>query len=917
MEFKPDVGNPARNLAFLQKTKNQAKNLFKMAKNNSLNLSISNLSQAQEILAQINGFPDWHALEATITRTSEKKSTVLLPEISEFRPHTIFNLPIVEDGIPAWEHQGKVVSFLSIDELPTNSQSAFLSFMDDVINQAAFTFNMGFYQINLMLNNSLNHYVKDTSDYPMFTYSSKWGISKEVFDRLFTVNLSSKPQMPDTKTSLHAILVIATDIDMREEHGALCNTVLRTGDTDFFSFSARSYLTTEEQNIYLSGTRAENDSDLSLQHLFGADIQHAKWAYALYLLSEKNYVWDMNVDINHGSIKNFLIRQGNKTVPGTELPYIKGLIKSLTYDNPTKGTHRLVGSKKASDNKYPMFPYPKVNKGSLPWTNGIPLTNVSDNMVSYFQPNSLLQNTSTTLIFAKPGSGKSMLMNTLAAATCFSPEFKELPHIGIIDIGPSSWGLIKMLQNILPREKQYLVQYHRMQMTEEFCVNPFDTQLGCRMPSPEERQFLCNFLLLLLTDPNKEKPEDVMTGLVQAIIDQMYMSILKHPKRYDFGTNIHVDAAVGRHNIKTEMHTTWWEIVDQLFLMGDIYAATLAQRHAVPLLNEAGYAAQSDTIRDIYGQVTVATGETLIQYFNRAITGALINYKILTRPTVFDIGEAKVVAIDLDDLAKSGGVMADKQTAVMYMLARYILGKNYKVDSETINQSLYGFENNIPLEKYKHYHQAIIASHGITPKTLWFDEFHRTSKSQMVRDQLVVDMREGRKFNISVTIASQSISDFDETITSFATSTFIMDGGHGKDIERIFDTFGILDPTEQSYFKQGKIHGPRSGHPGVFYAKFLTSYGRHAKLLSLNLNPALLNALSSDQHTMSLIREVAKSLPYLETLELVTKYFPKGARAYVEQRIEEENIFPHNIEKVETYIKEIAKELLSKIKYIF
>src|SRR5690606_14434806 len=94
-------------------------------------------------------------------------------------------------------------------------------------------------------------------------------------------------------------------------------------------------------------------------------------------------------------------------------------------------------------------------------------------------------------------------------------------------------------------------------------------------------------------------------------------------------------------------------------------------------------------------------------------TDALNQYRILGKPTVFDIGEARVVSLDLDEVAKTGGVMAERQTAVMYMLARYILGKDYKLGPDTVNEMPYPAHllvpSNIPVEHYKAYHKKRIA----------------------------------------------------------------------------------------------------------------------------------------------------------------------------------------------------------------
>lgn len=533
-----------------------------------------------------------------------------------------------------------------------------------------------------------------------------------------------------------------------------------------------------------------------------------------------------------------------------------------------------------------------LSRPSSAWRNGAVLLISPDNKLMPYQPGSSEQTTWVQLIFAKPGSGKSVLMNVTNLALCLAPGIPRLPRIGIVDIGPSSSGLISLIKESLPVDKRHLVQYYRMRMTEEFCVNPFDTQLGCRYPTSEEIAFLNNFLLLLVTDPNSQRPEEGMTGLVQAIIHDMYQKTSEKgmPKRYDRGVDRHIDECLERINADVDHRTTWWEVVDYLFKAGLTHEATLAQRQAVPLLADATASAQDDKIRDIYGKVTVGTGETLVQYFNRSVTDALNQYKILGRATVFDIGEARIVSLDLDEVAKSGGVQAQRQTAVMYMLARYILGKDFKIGVDSVNEMPYpahlDVPENVPVREYKLYHKKRIEDCKEDFKRLCFDEFHRTSSSAMVREQIIVDMREGRKWNLDVTLASQSLEDFDDTMKSFATGIFIMDGGNEKDINNLVDTFGMDDPAERYFLSKGKVHGPRNGRPGVFMAKFITNTGKYTQLLSANIGSSEMWALNTTAEDAAIRNKLYERIGPANARRLLSQIHPYGIKKVVEQRKE-------------------------------
>lgn len=561
---------------------------------------------------------------------------------------------------------------------------------------------------------------------------------------------------------------------------------------------------------------------------------------------------------------------------------------------------------------------------SSAWDQGSVLFLSPDLKLMPYQPGSSKQTTWIQLIFAKPGSGKSVLMNVTNLALCLAPGIERLPRIGIVDIGPSSSGLISLIKEALPVDKRHLAQYYRIRMTEEYCINPFDTQLGCRFPTAEEKAFLNNFLLLLVTDANQDKPESGMTDLVQAIIDDMYMQVSEKglPKRYDYGVDYKVDEAIKDSGMRIDEKTTWWEVVDHLFAIGtdeNIHNAMLAQRHAVPLLSDASSSAQDEKIKDSFSKVIVSTQETLIQYFNRSVSGALNQYKILGRPTIFDIGEARIVSLDLDEVAKSGGVQAEKQTAVMYMLARYILGKDFKIGVDTVNEMPYPANmlapESIPVDKYKAYHKRKIENCKEDYKRLCFDEFHRTSKSVMVREQIITDMREGRKWNLDVTLASQSIKDFDDTMKSFATGIFIMDGGNEKDIKELVDTFGVDDPSEQFFLSKGRVRGPSGGRPGVFMAKFLTNYGKYTQLLSAHIGAIEMWALSTTAEDAAVRSKLYERIGPAQARKLLAKYFPQGVKKLVEQRKE-------NMKNTGTYIdddsniyNQLVEEVLKKAGY--
>src|SRR3990167_7724882 len=462
-----------------------------------------------------------------------------------------------------------------------------------------------------------------------------------------------------------------------------------------------------------------------------------------------------------------------------------------------------------------------------PWKNGAVLFRSPDGKPWPYHPGSSQQTTWIDLFYARPGSGKSVLSNAINLAVCLSPGILRLPRISIIDIGPSSSGLITLLKDALPLNQKHLVAHHRLRMRAEYAINPFDTQLGCRFPAPPERSFLVNFITLLVTPVGSEKAYDGVSDMAGLVVDELYkvFSDDEKPNAYASGVSEVVDGMLEEIGFVRDPQTTWWEVTDALFMAGFPHEALLAQRYAMPVLADVAAICRIAAIQDLYGKIITPTGEDLIHAFARMISSAVREYPIISQSTRFDLGEAKVVALDLDEVARSGGDAANRQTAVMYMLARYVLARHYFLIEDNVAD--------MP-EAYRSYHQVRIAEIREDPKRIVLDEFHRTSKAQAVREQVVQDMREGRKWKVQIALLSQSIDDFDSVMVEFATSIFIMEAGPEQAVQKTSQVFGLTNTARQAL--KTRVHGPGEGG-ATFLAQFATKAGVNTQFLTSTLGP--------------------------------------------------------------------------------
>lgn len=548
-----------------------------------------------------------------------------------------------------------------------------------------------------------------------------------------------------------------------------------------------------------------------------------------------------------------------------------------------------------------MLPF---TRPSSPWSSGAVLLRSTDGKPWPYQPGSTQQTTWIDLLYARPGSGKSVLSNTINLALCLATGIQRLPRIAIIDIGPSSSGLISLLQEALAEGEKHLAAYYRLRMTPEYSINPFDTQLGCRFPTAQERSFLVNFLTLLATPVGSEKPYDGISDMAGLVVDELFKHFADEasPRVYAAGMESIIDGILEEIGFVLDEHTTWWEVTDALFAAGFVHEAMLAQRYAMPLIADAVSICRIQAIEDLYGQVKAPTEEPLIATFGRMISSAVREYPILSRITSFDIGDARIVSLDLDEVAKSGGDAADRQTAVMYMLARYVLARHYYLIEDNVRE--------MPTQ-YQSYHSERISEIRDDSKRLVYDEFHRTSKTQAVRDQVVIDMREGRKWNVQIALISQSLDDFDKIMVEFATSIFIMDAGPAQAVKKSAEVFGLSETAQQAL--RSKVHGPREGG-ATFLAQFATKHGMNIQLLTSTIGPIELWAFSTTAEDANLRNKLYKRIGPIEARRVLANLFPGGsAKAFLEKRlnrIKEEKGFIEDNAKA-SMIDQLVEEILT------
>ncbi|ANN80814.1 type IV secretion protein DotO [Bordetella flabilis] len=520
------------------------------------------------------------------------------------------------------------------------------------------------------------------------------------------------------------------------------------------------------------------------------------------------------------------------------------------------------------------------------------------------------QTTWIKAVVGKPGSGKSVLMNNSHVEACLLPGATQLPYIGIIDIGISSSGFVDLLRDGLPPELKHQALYKRLQNTAKDGMNPLDTPLGQRRALPRGREYARNFITMLVTPSERNgAPYTGMSSFVGRMIDLAYEyrsddSERGTPSTYKPGQSATVDSAVAKLGYRTRPATSYWELVDAFFDAEMFYEAEVAQRYAVPTLNDLMAVASSENVQNEYGEQTTDTGGSLLKAFIVGIRETVADFPIFSGPTQFDIGSARVSALDLQDVTSKGSAAAQKQTALMFMAAR-----------ESFMKKLAYSKEDLPYfsDRTKPYFARMIADLVAQDKIMCMDELHRAGGQKGLEEQLLQDGREARKWKMEIILGSQLPEDFG-SIMNIATAIFLLDAGTESTRRWLREHIGLSN-VEEAALNQF-VHGPSSAG-ATYLARFVTKTQTYSQLFTLNIGPQRLWALSTTAEDRQLRDILYEAMPRMVARRLLARRFPGGSCKGAVDRMRSEaapNVEAEFVddEVIKAIVQRIGNELIAE-----
>ena len=558
------------------------------------------------------------------------------------------------------------------------------------------------------------------------------------------------------------------------------------------------------------------------------------------------------------------------TIAGDPLEGVMSSVPGMALASTGTANYALLGD------AITMLPF---NRTASPWQQGAVLLRKPDGALWPYDPSGGAARPQVLDVFiAPPRSGKSVLANTINLGLCVSPAAMgeggaKLPLIGKIDIGDTARGFVRLVQESVGPARRHEAIHVTMQLIPGYEVNIFDIQAECLEPLALEAAFQANFLELATLPPDATQPFEGMSQLIGDVIREAYRLCTDlpgcSPKRYRRGVEPAVDRAIAAHHLLLhEAKPLWRDVVTGLCAAGDWRLAEVAQRHAVPVMQDLINAARSTHVKDAYTSLKIgATGEQATELFTRYITDFINKFPTLNAPTKLDFGPARVIVIDLAAVAPTGSAQANRQTEMMYMLGRHILARNFFLHPDHAAA--------VP-EAVRPYHLARFREIKETVKRLDYDEWHRARHSPQVQAQAERDVLEMPKHNVQIGFTSQRLSHMSRGIVSQASGLFVLRTGSQDEADEVISLFN-LSAAGASTVRYG-LGGP--GPEGAPFLLVLQADGERweQKLVNL-LGPIELWALSTTPEDTALRTRLFDRIGFTESLRRLARIFPAGSAA--------------------------------------
>ena len=515
-----------------------------------------------------------------------------------------------------------------------------------------------------------------------------------------------------------------------------------------------------------------------------------------------------------------------------------------------------------------------LDRPTMPWKSGTLLFRSPDGKIMPMEVMSTLQTAMLTLIYGPPRYGKSVAIGEFNFDFIIKPRASgELPLLKMIDVGPSGGGVINLLHGGLPPDLAHQAQHRTIKNTEAYCVNNFDTWLCERYPVSSQKTFLLNFLVSVCSSM-RSYPS--LQGMLNMAVDEVYEQTSDEGhnpdcKRYKRGLSPVLDDMISRANFSvTDGETTIWSLVDRFFDAGMISEAILAQRYAVPTLQDLATIFSNEGIRNAYPENVGTTNQPATSMVARAVREAIGAFPLISGVTQLDASEARVCVFDVKEIIKTPSGPDDfvtlQQNAICYLTMMNALLRDFFFDEASVSE--------VKSDRARDYHLQRARALTATEKMVVFDEKHVLKGAPGADEQLDYIIATGPKLKIGVLIGSQVLDDASQKSKELATSVVFCGAGEGDGVSRAASTFSI-SPRCQGILK--RILAPSSKGAEMLMKNRTREKNDQYQHLFLSLGSNMLWAMASESEDRYVRDAVYRRVSAKVGRSKLSKAFPGGS----------------------------------------
>lgn len=469
---------------------------------------------------------------------------------------------------------------------------------------------------------------------------------------------------------------------------------------------------------------------------------------------------------------------------------------------------------------------------------------------------------------APPGGGKSVLLQRLLFDAIGDPTNPDLPKVLIVDVGRSSENLILCLQGMAKWGKE---RFKFLAFDSNLGINPLDIRLACDEPTDSEINVVNSIIRLIFADPETGKLAEGMAEFINLLVKSTYVFFSSiEPKKFDETKHPEIEQWLIKNEIKFTNKTTWRQIRDIAMRHENYEIAKLAHLQFVPCINDlTTVITKSPDIKSQYKD-----DDPIIQKATRAIIAFTNEFPSFSEPSTFFPEAPDILVVDVTAMTRDKSPAGKRRANIAYTMARYF-GKDFLVHEDMLKT--------LPVAA-REYYKTYIQQNALVKKYLVYDEFHTVKGLHATEMMIEDDMRNGRKFKLSVGLASQSASDYSDIIRQVAPISFILRPGDAHEVEELAERYSWSSSTQRLILR--KI----TGAPNFFL--HITGF-KPGKILGASMSQAAKNLigniertlLASSREDVALKKQLERNgIPFKDSIRAIAAIYPGGVESVVSER---------------------------------